>query len=69
MGHLRFVGRRACLTVIAAAVGFSLVASAQAETPLARAYRVIAGKRATLRRKDTAGLPALEATLWARNGR
>ena len=43
MSHARFAGR--CLSVLAAAaIGYGLVAPAQAETQLGRAYRIIAGK-------------------------
>src|SRR6476660_7280904 len=44
MSHARFAG--ACLSMLAAAaIGFGLVTTAQAETQLGRAYRIIAGKR------------------------
>src|SRR6478609_6707306 len=44
MSHARFAG--ACLsTLAAAAIGFGLVTTAQAETQLGRAYRIIAGKQ------------------------
>src|SRR5882757_4349607 len=44
MSHARFAGR--CLSVLAAAtIGYGLVAPAQAETQLGRAYRIIAGKQ------------------------
>src|SRR6187455_1981321 len=44
MNHARFAGR--CLSVLAAAViGYGLVATAQAETQLGRAFRIIAGKQ------------------------
>ncbi len=41
MGHLHIIGRRTALGMIAA---ISLVSTAQAQTDLARAYRIIAGK-------------------------
>jgi kynurenine formamidase len=41
MGHLHFIGRRTALGMIAV---ITLVATAQAQTDLARAYRTIAGK-------------------------
>src|SRR6476660_3871209 len=44
MSHARFAG--ACLSMLAAAaIGFGLVATAQAETQLGRAFRIIAGKQ------------------------
>src|SRR3954462_5110851 len=44
MSHARFAG--ACLSMLAAAaIGFGLVTTAQAETQLGRAYRIIAGKQ------------------------
>ena len=44
MNYARFAGR--CLSVLAAAViGYGLVATAQAETQLGRAFRIIAGKQ------------------------
>src|SRR5215208_7186380 len=44
MSNARFAG--ACLSMLAAAaIGFGVVTTAQAETQLGRAYRIIAGKR------------------------
>jgi kynurenine formamidase len=44
MSHARFAV--ACLSILAAAaIGFGLVTTAQAETQLGRAYRIIAGKQ------------------------
>src|SRR6476620_8123332 len=43
-GMMRFAG--ACLSMLAAAaIGFGLVTTVQAETQLGRAYRIIAGKQ------------------------
>jgi hypothetical protein len=45
MTSMTFVSRRAAIIIAAVCIGFALTAPAKAASDLARAYRIIAGKK------------------------